>query len=295
MITRKLHWISSIDPARQELIHTLEKKLAAFYAGNPDYYGEINFTAENWVDKKERGYQQILAYTNSSNRICEVGCGSANILKHFPVLQQKYRGCDFSESLITQNRQKYPGALFDVIREPNQLPYPDREFDLLFSVFVLEHSTRPARLLDECERVLQPGGRLVILCPDFLGKGRLSSQRAGWSEGNSKDKFRKGKYLDALVTLFDNRIKIPLYCRLQKLISSSRPQFLVNLYPTVFEDRFYPDVDAVYLTHQEEIIKHLRGRFSLEPNSSDIEKYTLDRKIIFLSFIKTGKPSGLDD
>jgi SAM-dependent methyltransferase len=286
MISRKLNWISSIDPASEPQLKILEHKLSAFYSENPHYYGEIDFTADNWIDAGEAGYSEIVSQVKKSNTICEFGCGNANLLKHFPDIQSKYHGCDFSATLINHNKQKYPEAFFDTIKVPNLLPYADKMFDLVFSVFVLEHSTNPAKLLDECYRILKPGGKLIILCPDFMEQGRMSSQRAGWSEGNSKDKLKAGRYADALLTLFDNRIRIPAYCKLQQIRSRVRPQFLVNISPTVFEDRFYPDVDAVYITGRQEIIKYLEGRFTRQKNNDGLERYTVQKKIIFLLFIK---------
>ncbi len=286
MISRKLSWLPSIGKKNEVAIASLEKQLEEFYQKNPDYYGDIDFTADNWINKQEEGYKTITAFAKESNRVCEFGCGSANILKHFPELQSKYAGCDFSEQLISNNRKKYPAAFFEAIKVPNELPFADGKFDLVFSVFVLEHCTRPSKVLDECHRIMASGGKLVILCPDFLGQGRLSSQRAGWSEGTTSDKIKKREYVDALITLFDNRIRIPFYARRQLAKVSKHPQFLVNIHPTVFEDKFNPDVDAVYLTCREEIIQYLSDRFTVEQNTPEVESYTKSSRLIFLSFRK---------
>jgi len=128
---------------------------------------------------------------------------------------------------------------------------------LVFSVFVLEHTTNPALFLNECVRMLKKDGVLIILCPDFMGYGRMTSQRAGVSEGNSKLKIQKKRYLDAIVTLFDNRIRIPLYCKYFSYKCHQSPKFYINITPTMFIDNFIPDVDAVYVTYKNEIIKHL--------------------------------------
>jgi SAM-dependent methyltransferase len=63
-----------------------------------------------------------------------------------------------------------------VLRNPNlseaaiadltDLPYGDREFDVVFSKFVFEHLERPATVLRELHRVLRPGGHLLIHTPN---------------------------------------------------------------------------------------------------------------------------------
>ena len=48
------------------------------------------------------------------------------------------------------------------------LPFSDESFDLVYSSNVLEHTERPATVLDEALRVLKPGGILHFEMPNFL-------------------------------------------------------------------------------------------------------------------------------
>lgn len=283
-VSRKINWVSSIKQA--ERIDEIEKSLSEFYRKNPDYYSDIQFTADNWVNSEEAGYLQILDWAYKSESICEIGCGSANILKHHIGIAQKYNGLDFSEKLLKENALKYPAASFKVIENANYFPVDDNQFDLVFSVFVLEHVTRPAIFLQECERILKPGGILVILCPDFLGRGRMSSQRAGYSEGTASAKLKKHKYIDAVITLFDNRVRIPFVCSNYLNEIAKSPLFLINVSPTMFSDTFQPDVDAVYVTSKVEILQFLNTGFSNIENSEQLQQYEKRKKLIFLQLKK---------
>jgi len=284
---RELNWKSSINP--NEAFVELENRLSAFYSLNPEYYSDIDFTAENWLNESERGYIKILTLAKTKNAICEIGCGNANILKYYPDLASKYTGLDFSHKLLLANAEKYPASNFIPFVKANEFPVDDEKFDLVFSVFVLEHVVYPATFLSECERILKPGGTLVILCPDFLGRGRMTSQRAGFSAGNSMDKFKRGNIFDAIVTLFDNRIRIPLFCWKYRWKASNASLFLVNTNPVVFQDEFQPDVDAVYLTYKNEICKYLKDEFTLEKNDSKMDRYLSEKKLIFLQLNKKNK------
>jgi SAM-dependent methyltransferase len=184
---------------------------------------------------------------------------------------------------MRRGQQLYPKANFRVINEPNLLPFESGRFELIFCVFVLEHSTEPAKLLAECERILKPGGKLIILCPDFIGQGKMTSQRAGWSAGTTSQKIKRGQLLDAIVTFYDNRIRIPSMCRKLHKQSRSTPLFMVNLSPVVFEDSFLPDVDAVYITNREEIMLALDPHFLIEKNSPELHGYELEKNLIFLN------------
>ena len=286
-IGRELNWNSSINPS--EALVELENKLSTFYSLNPNYYSDIDFTADNWQNESEKGYLRIVELAKTKNEICEIGCGKANILKHYPDLSKKYTGLDFSNKVLHANAKKYPESNFIPIVKPNEFPVGDENYDLVFSVFVLEHVVYPATFLSECKRILKPGGTLVILCPDFLGRGRMTSQRAGFSAGNSSEKIKKGKLLDGIITLFDNRIRIPFTSWKYRRQALKAPLFLINLSPIVFQDEFQPDVDAVYLTHKNEICEYLKDEFTLEKNDSKMESYLFEKKLIFLQLNKNKK------
>jgi ArsR family transcriptional regulator len=46
------------------------------------------------------------------------------------------------------------------------LPFDASSFDSVLVFHTLTYAEHPARALDECARVLRPGGRLVLLCLD---------------------------------------------------------------------------------------------------------------------------------
>ena len=46
------------------------------------------------------------------------------------------------------------------------LPFRDCSFDVVFSIYVLEHVDRPADLVTDIARVIRPGGRCVVLTPN---------------------------------------------------------------------------------------------------------------------------------
>jgi ubiquinone/menaquinone biosynthesis C-methylase UbiE len=55
-----------------------------------------------------------------------------------------------------------------VVANGEQLPFPDRTFDLVMSVAVLEHVRRPEVYLREAFRVLRPGGHMYLSCENYL-------------------------------------------------------------------------------------------------------------------------------
>lgn len=55
-----------------------------------------------------------------------------------------------------------PGPGVNVVTDGATLPFPDQSFDVVVCAEVLEHAPRWRGIVDECARVLRPGGRLII-------------------------------------------------------------------------------------------------------------------------------------
>ncbi len=124
-------------------------------------------------EKKYRdiGLQKLAA--RPGERILEVGFGTGHcILALAQAVGEtgKVCGIDLSDGMlaVTQNRL-YEAGLLDRtdlrVGDAAELPFADGEFDAVFMSFTLELFDSPEIpiVLDQCYRVLQPGGRLSVV------------------------------------------------------------------------------------------------------------------------------------
>lgn len=278
--TRKIKWISA-KYGDQDALQALQKRMFQYYSQHNSYYDDISFAANNWWDKEQLPHQDILQIARNSKQILEVGCGEASILSCDPSLQERYTGVDFSLNQMKQNKARYPFAYFEHLNDVQKLPFKDESFDFVFSIFVIEHTVFPHQFLRESARVLQPGGTLCILCPNFLGTGRLSSQRVGFSQGTGREKLAQRKFMDAAMTAWDNKVQMPFTCLYYRVKSKFKSQFLINLQPTCFTDRFQADVDAVYVTYKHEIIQELHKKINWLNISADLRDFLNTKRLIY--------------
>ena len=58
------------------------------------------------------------------------------------------------------------GELRAQVADVHELPFAAAAFDTVLMFHTLTYAEQPARALEECARVLRPGGRLVLLCLD---------------------------------------------------------------------------------------------------------------------------------
>lgn len=90
----------------------------------------------------------------------------------------------------------------------------------------------------------------------------MTSQCAGMSFGNGRQKLLKGRVFDALITGYDRKVRIPSYCRNLIRRIGDGFGFYVNLAPVCFEHPFLPDHDAIYVTYECEMKRYLESRVS---------------------------------
>ena len=68
-------------------------------------------------------------------------------------------------STARERLAKHPHARA-LIADVHALPFANDSFDAVLMFHTLTYAAQPRRALDECARVLRPGGRLVLLCLD---------------------------------------------------------------------------------------------------------------------------------
>jgi SAM-dependent methyltransferase len=109
---------------------------------------------------------RLVAFDGYRGRsVLEVGCGAAIDLARFARGGATATGVDLSASAIELaranfNQQGLQGR-FEVA-DGEHLPFPDNTFDLVYAHGVVQYTANPQRLVDECRRVLKPGGEAVF-------------------------------------------------------------------------------------------------------------------------------------
>lgn len=100
-------------------------------------------------------------------RLLELGCGRGDFLQAFKDHGFHCYGVDREASA----QDFCPGieiAVCDI--EAQKLPYPDGYFDIVYHKSVIEHVYSPNNLMTETRRVLKPGGKCIILTPDWVSQ-----------------------------------------------------------------------------------------------------------------------------
>lgn len=96
-------------------------------------------------------YRRIAAWARAGATL-ELGGGSGNLKDHLV-------------DIVTTDIQHAPWL--DAVADAQALPFRDEGFANVVMFDVLHHIERPRRFLAEVQRVLTPGGRLIVVEPDI--------------------------------------------------------------------------------------------------------------------------------
>src|SRR5919108_4065831 len=101
---------------------------------------------------------------HAHGRILDVGCGDKRFADYCSQHATRYIGLDYPTTFYgkSENVQVFGTALC--------LPFQDGSFDTVVSFEVLEHVTDPRQMVAELQRVLRPGGRIILTTPFLWGE-----------------------------------------------------------------------------------------------------------------------------
>jgi len=110
----------------------------------------------------------------AEGRVLDVGCGSGEWLLSMRAWGWDVQGVDFDEGAVAIARHKglpiHLGSL-------ESADFPDNAFDAVTLSHVIEHVADPIHTLEECRRVLKPGGTLLLFTPNAASFGHRLFKR----------------------------------------------------------------------------------------------------------------------
>ena len=128
---------------------------------NSKYYALIN-SGDSYLLRK------VIQYLDPqpTDKILEIGCGRGFFTKKIQSLSRLTIGIDINPEAIAK------GVAANLkVMDATKLDFPSEFFDKIYSCHTIEHIPDLDRFFREIERVLKPGGRLLLVYPWELIRG----------------------------------------------------------------------------------------------------------------------------
>lgn len=155
--------MATIDDVRsywEHHIHDLE--ITRHPVGSRGFFDDL----DEYHFEKLHHLLRLVAFDGyAGKRVLEVGCGAGVDLARFAKGGAQVTGVDLATSAIDLARQNFAqqGLTGDFrVANGEALPFADNTFDLVFAHGVVQYTADPQALVDECRRVLRPGGEAVF-------------------------------------------------------------------------------------------------------------------------------------
>jgi SAM-dependent methyltransferase len=234
----------------------LESKLINYYSDRRDSYYEIlEHVATQYspailpfhcdlVDRIERGMTVV-----------ELGCGTAHLCGFVGARGGFYTGMDYNDELLEQNRRNFPAGQFVKIGTEVR-----DTFDVVASLYTIEHIVDPPAYLENMWRLCKPGGLIAIICPEFVDSCDFPpSFYYGKTPRRFREKLCSLSFVDALTHLFDLFWVAPRWKKRARVAAPGA--FWINVQPRILAGAPYSiDADAVHLPRLKDLVWWLEHR-----------------------------------
>jgi 2-polyprenyl-6-hydroxyphenyl methylase/3-demethylubiquinone-9 3-methyltransferase len=95
--------------------------------------------------------------------VLDLGCGAGFLTNYLAEHGHRVTGLDTTrENLLVAKHHDRTGRADYIVSDARSLPFPDRSFDVVCAMDLLEHVEEPERVIAEASRVLRPNGLLFF-------------------------------------------------------------------------------------------------------------------------------------
>jgi ubiquinone/menaquinone biosynthesis C-methylase UbiE len=141
----------------------LEKEQRFWKATAEDY---DEWISNDFQDQYEVNWNILTKYIDPTLRVLDVGCGPGDLSIRISLQCHELWGVDVTPEMIQIAEKKVASELANVYfqqADARDLPFENYSFDTVMSVNALQTMSQPEMALTEMNRVLKPGGELLLI------------------------------------------------------------------------------------------------------------------------------------
>ena len=221
-------------------IQSLHQRLISFYNTTTDYTAHKARSAHTaWLKLVSDEINRKFLHKSAPVKVLEAGAGLGSSFDKVQGLECSR--LHYTAQDITKTVSDRLAKIADTVHI-GPLETMDGQFDVIFSLFVLEHVADPAAFLTQVDRLLAPGGTHIVICPRYDVPGYVCPSM---------------RHLRATQLL-----RVEAYRHARNALTrheAAEPSFWVNTDPALFHRAWRRDADAIHIVSQNHLIRwHVR-------------------------------------
>jgi 2-polyprenyl-3-methyl-5-hydroxy-6-metoxy-1,4-benzoquinol methylase len=249
----------------------LSTRLGTFYNTFRDYPAFAGASKQTvWLELVAREVQRRHQNGGSVVRVLEAGAGAGSMFSEIDGLNRS--AVHYTAQDITSITSHRLAQVADAVHI-GPLRTLEGQFDIIFSLFVLEHISEPDQFLSEIDRLLVPGGTHIVICPRYDFPGYICPSMRHMNRG-ALFRLEAFRALD----IFRSRLHLGTH------------RFWINTEPAVLHRKWVRDADAVHIVSKPAVKEwHLRRGYSantLMPRSGELKDWFVKRFLILSLALK---------
>ena len=135
-----------------------------------EYWNRDTDVSDNDVttpERRRRLLETLAQYLRPGDKVLDLGCGGGKFTAWMQEAGYAATGMDISHKAIEMARKNHPqiSQIFRTLNENGGIPVQNNSFAAVWCTEVIEHVLDVKAFLDEINRVLRPGGLLILTTP----------------------------------------------------------------------------------------------------------------------------------
>lgn len=190
-----------------------------------NFYDEERYLrpySKEWHKQNIKKMVTLIDKDKLNRKILDNGCGIGILGDYLP--DRDITGSDISSEMLKKAKSRIKAL---VLADSEKLPFIDNTFDVIFARSLLHHLPNPQKGIDECFRVLRPGGQIVFQDTLMSIFSYIPRKIANW-QGKHFSESHKNFRRQEILNLVGSKLKI------EKVMFSGYAAYLLG-FPDVFD------------------------------------------------------------
>lgn len=147
------------------LLDRIKARLQRFAVGEPQPNNTVGTTN---LSVREAWLEKTLASIPAGHRMLDAGAGELQYKRfctHLDYVSQDFGQYDGQGNQVGLQTKTWDNSRLDIVSDIASIPEPDASFDAIMCIEVFEHIPHPMDAIRELDRLLKPGGVMIITAP----------------------------------------------------------------------------------------------------------------------------------